>query len=413
MRTESMPLRTHQRWLISVVMLGIAELAQAAPTTVGLLAVDGSAVEPGMGAILTDALRRNLPQLHDMRIEPRSQDLAEFKMVFGCSDERPDCMTKVGRNLEVSRLIYGSIRRQAGSYVVVIRQLNVSDGTVEKTLSEPVPKQILMQPSLRLDELCQRWLRSLLIEGLRGGVVVHSNPPGALVSIDGQAVGRTPYSNGALDVGNHVIKLELTGYEQVVKTASVKGNQTATIDERLQSREVWAQAPSTAASSRPIRWVPILRYTSYALYGLAGVSAIAALGSWGAMSKAEDRANGHIDNLLSELGPRASEYASFFSNRGTLSSCQGPAALVGNASYDGYLSECQAGNRLAGAATGLWVAAGTFGVAGVATMLASHFLKKSEAGTSTSSSASAQPISLRVVAQFVPQGAMLHAAVDF
>lgn len=409
MRTESMPLRIHKRWLISVLMFGMAELAQAAPTTVGLLAVDGSSVEPGMGAILTDSLRRNLPQLHDMRVESRSQDLAEFKMVFGCNDERPDCMTKVGRNLEVSRLIYGSIRRQGGSYVVVIRQLNVSDGTVEKTLSEPVPKQILMQPSVRLDELCQRWLRSLLIEGLRGGVVVNSNPPGALVSIDGQPVGRTPYSHSMLDVGNHVIKLELTGYDQVVKTASIKGNQTTTLDEQLLSRAVFASGPSSQKPSRPIHWVPILRYTSYALYGLAGISAIAAIGSWAGMNKAEARASGHIDTLLSELGPRATDYASFFTNRGKLSSCQGPDALVGNSSYDSYLGDCQSGNRLAGASTGLWVASGTFAVAGVVTMLTSHFLKKSETGTT----AIAQPLSLRVVPQYVPQGAMVHAAIDF
>lgn len=272
-----------------------------------------------------------------------------------------------------------------------------------------MPKQILMQPSLRLDELCQRWLRSLLIEGLRGGVVVHSNPPGALVSIDGQPVGRTPYTNGMLDVGNHVIKLELTGYEQVVKTASVKGNQTTTIDEQLLSRAVFAAGPSPQKPSRPIHWTPILRYTSYALYGLAGVSAIAAIGSWAGLNKAEERASGHIDTLLAELGPRATDYTSFFTNRGKLSSCQGPDALVGNPTYDGYQSECQLGNRLAGAATGLWAVSGTFAVAGVVTMLTSHFLKKSEVGTT----AIAKPLSLRVVPQFVSQGAMVHAAVDF
>jgi hypothetical protein len=69
-----------------------------------------------MGAIVTDSLRRNLPQLQGMRIEPRTHDLAEVKMVFGCNgDDRAECMTKVGRNLEVSRLIYGSIRKQGAN----------------------------------------------------------------------------------------------------------------------------------------------------------------------------------------------------------------------------------------------------------------------------------------------------------
>ena len=115
------------RWLIPALLVGTSALARGAPTSVGLLAVDGSAVEPGMGAILTDALRRNLPQLQGMRIEPRTHDLAEVKMVFGCGDDRADCMTKVGRNLEVNRLIYGSIRKQGANHVVQIRQLQLDD----------------------------------------------------------------------------------------------------------------------------------------------------------------------------------------------------------------------------------------------------------------------------------------------
>jgi hypothetical protein len=399
------------RLVLPLLLLGATELAHGAPTSVGLLAVDGSAVEPGMGAILTDALRRNLPQLHGMRIEPRTQELAEVKMVFGCSDERADCLTKVGRNLEVSRLIYGSIRKQAGNYTVVVRQLNVSDGTVEKTLSETVPKQLLMQPSLRLDDLCQRWLRSLLVEGLRGGVVINSNPPGALVYVDGQAVGRTPFAASSLDVGNHVIKLELTGYDQVVKTAQVRGNQTTTIDEQLATRLTQPEVAAPEKPGRAIHWVPILRYSSYALYGLAAVSAIAAIGSWAAMSKAEDRASSNIDTLIAELGPRAVDYAGFFSNRGKLSSCQGPSGLAGNAASDAYLADCQSGNRLAGAASGLWVAAGTFGVAGVAAMLTSHFMKKSDAVVP--SERTDKPISVRVLPQLGPNGAMVHAAFDF
>jgi hypothetical protein len=269
-----------------------------------------------------------------------------------------------------------------------------------------------MQPSLRLDELCQRWLRSLLVEGLRGGVDVNSSPPGALVFIDGEAVGRTPFSSTTLDVGHHVIKLELTGYDQVVKTVQVRGNQTTSLDEQLLNRAIWPSGTASPKPTRPINWVPILRYSSYALYGLAAVSAVAAIGSWGAMSKAEDRASGHIDSLLTELGPRAADYSGFFTNRGKLSTCQGPGSLVGNQSYDGYLAECQQGNRLASAASGLWVAAGTFGIAGVATMLTAHYLKKNAA--ELSSPASEKTLSsLRVLPTIVPNGAMVHAAIDF
>jgi hypothetical protein len=411
-----MPLRSRRSygissaWLLPSLFLGFVAVAQAAPTRVGLLGVDGSAVEPGMGAILTDALRRNLPQLHGMRIEPRSQDLAEVKMVFGCGDERPECMTKVGRNLEVARLIYGSIRKQAGGYVVLIRQLNVADGTVEKTLSETVPKQILMEPSARLDEIIQGWLRQLLVEGLRGDLVVSSNPPGALVYVDGEPAGRTPHTAAGLDVGNHVLKIELTGYDPIVKTVQIRGNLSETVDTQLHAQTGAATAPSTTKPASRTNWTPLLRYTSYALYGLAGVTAIAALGTWGAKNKAEDQANAQIDRLIADLGPRAVDYASFFHSQASLSRCAGPDSLVGNAAYDAYADACRSGNRLAGAASGLWIAAGTFAVVGAATMLSTYFLKKdAEAATATAD----KPLNLRVAPSVVPSGAMVHVAFDF
>lgn len=413
-----MPLRSRRNrssrfsvaWLLGAWLFGAWAVAEAAPTTVGLLGVDGSAVEPGLSAILTDALRRNLPQLTGMRIETRSQDLAEVKMVFGCTEEKADCMAKVGRNLEVSRLIYGSIHKQGGSYVVLIRQLNVADGTVEKTLSETVPKQILMQPSARLDELTQTWLRQLLIEGLRGGLTISTDPPGALVFVDGDPVGRTPYSSPGLEVGKHAVRIELTGYDPVAKTVQIRGNLSETIDEQLRARESSSTAPVSPQPTKRVNWSPILRYTSYALYGLAGISAIAALGTWASKNKAEAQANEQIDKLIADLGPRASDYGSFFNSRGALSRCQGPGALLGMPAYDAYLSECQSGNRLAGAATGLWVAAGTLGVIGVATMLGSYFLKKDAEATTPSAG---NALHLRVAPSVAPSGAMVHAAFDF
>jgi hypothetical protein len=42
--------------------------------------------------------------------------------------------------------------------------------------------------------------------------MVVSRPPGALVRLDGRAVGKTPIRLPAVSAGSHVIRLELTGY---------------------------------------------------------------------------------------------------------------------------------------------------------------------------------------------------------
>ena len=121
--------------LVATAVLGLLTFARgatAAGVSVGLLGIDGASVEPGMGQALTETLYQHIPTLQGMRVEKSQQDLVEVKLVFGCTDENPGCMAKVGKSLNVHRLIYGSIRKQpqGGLYIVAIKQLNVADSTV-------------------------------------------------------------------------------------------------------------------------------------------------------------------------------------------------------------------------------------------------------------------------------------------
>ncbi len=354
----------------------------ATELTVGLLGMDGANAPAAMGPAVTEALRRGILKFPSVRTEISQKESAEVKLVFDCTDERPDCMSKVGKSLSVGRLIYGSLRKQQGTgvYTVTLKQLNVVDGTVEKFITETVPAAILTAGNPELDVLVEKWLRSLLIESTRGGLRVTSEPPGATVLLDGAPAGTTPFKLDELEVGEHQVKLELEGYVPLVRTVTVRGGLVHDLTAQLATNRPLALAPAPAAPSRPINWSTGLRYTSYVLYGLAAVSGLAAIGTWRSYVSSQDVANTHLDALVADLRSKnmLTAYNGFLGNTTQLSSCSGPATLAGNINYQGYLNECQSGNSMARAATGLWITTASLAALGITSTILSAVLKHPE-----------------------------------
>jgi hypothetical protein len=218
----------------------------------------------------------------------------------------------------------------------------------------------------------------LLIEGLRGGLQLHSDPPGATVQVDGSPVGVTPLTLKELEVGEHVVKLDLAGHTSMVRPVIIRGGAVYELTAQLTTRQAGgASAESTAGAVNVSRG---LRYTSYVFYGLAAVSALAAIGTWRTYVGSEDVASSHLDQLQRDLASMhtLSTYRDFFSSSPKLSSCAAQPGLSGLASYQGYLSECQSGNSMANAATGLWITTAGLAAVGITTMIVSAVLKRPE-----------------------------------
>ena len=387
---HSRSLRAHLLALASTAAtLGVLDappaLAAPADITVGLLGMDGANAPAAMGPAVTEALRRAIPKFSNVRIEMSQQDPAEVKLVFGCTDERPDCMSKVGKSLSVGRLIYGSLRKQPGTnvYTVTLKQLNVADGTVEKFITETVPTANLTSGNPELDALVEKWLRSLLVEGMRGGLRVQSEPPGATVMVDGAPAGTTPFSLNELEVGEHQVTVELGGFAPLKRTVIIRGGLVHDLTAQLAPQHQVTEAATSVQPQQPAtptNWSNGFRYTSYVLYGVAAVTGLAAIGTWRSYVGSEDVANVRLDQLQRDLltANMLSNYRGFLNSSAQLSSCSGPAGLEGYASYQGYLGECQSGNSMARAATGLWITTASLAALGITSTILSAVLKHPE-----------------------------------
>lgn len=408
-------------------------LASAAQVSVGLLGIDGASVEPGMGQALTDALRKHLPSLPNMRVEMKHQDLSEVKLVFGCTDEKPACMAKVGRSLGVDRLIFGTIRKlpQATTYTVSLKQLNVVDSTIEKYITEAVPTESLRADSPQLNELVGRWLPALLNDTSRGGFRILTEPSGASVQLDGVPLGQTPLAFGEVEIGAHTVRIEKAGFPPIVRTITVRGGQSDELSINLMNPGEAATNPAPASSPSDKGGMLMnkslsrgLRIGAYVAAGIAGVAAISAIGTWRAYSGAQDAASMQLNPLYDRLlaNGTLSQYTNFFGSSQALSTCASVATLMGDANYQGYLSECRRGNSLASATTGLWVVTGVFGAlsltAGLLSSLRQSDVSESPAPTKKPEGASPKggqlgPRLVDISPVISPEGIAASATVRF
>ena len=61
------------------------------------------------------------------------KELVDEKLIKSCDSEQPTCMAPIGIDLGAAYLIYGSIEKRSGGYIVKVLLLNVARKSIEKT----------------------------------------------------------------------------------------------------------------------------------------------------------------------------------------------------------------------------------------------------------------------------------------
>jgi hypothetical protein len=67
-----------------------------------------------------------------------------------------------------------------------------------------------------------------------GGLTVSSDPPGALVKVDGELRGTTPLELADISPGNHTVGIQKDGYQPVIEDITVRENETIALGRTLE-----------------------------------------------------------------------------------------------------------------------------------------------------------------------------------
>ena len=68
------------------------------------------------------------------------KELIDLKLLKGCDDEKPSCMSSIGGDLNADFLIYGSVtKKRLGNYDISVAFLDVHAGKRERTIPTSIP----------------------------------------------------------------------------------------------------------------------------------------------------------------------------------------------------------------------------------------------------------------------------------
>jgi hypothetical protein len=206
----------------------------------------GQSAPPELQQTFSDELPRVLAAAGFKLMPPNEVD-----MKIG---ERPEflqcrgggCLAEEAAFLKVDRLVLPRLERAAdGSFTIGI---TVWDAGQKKAIGDGVDRVAV---AAELHDKLTAIADKLHTELSRPGRLEVSAEPSAIVSIDGEAKGSTPWS-GELAAGDHVVALE-SGGARVERDVNVAPGATSRVDVALT-----ATPPHRSRALRPLKWVTLV-----------------------------------------------------------------------------------------------------------------------------------------------------------
>lgn len=220
--------------VVIALTLGLGEAAAAAQeTSVAVLGVEAADAPEGMSKVITTALEDRVRDTAGFKLVP-GKDLDEIKLVFGCVEEQPACMAKVGKSLRADKLLWGAVTKTSAGYNLTIKWLDVMMARVEKFVSENIGSRLLDQAGA--NRAVARLTHSFLVSPF-GVIKITSKVAGAQVMLGPRVIGLTSEGTVVLrDVpaGTHLIRIAKEGHRPWTQQVIVRGGETSELEAVLE-----------------------------------------------------------------------------------------------------------------------------------------------------------------------------------
>jgi hypothetical protein len=230
--------------------------------------IDPLGVDPQIVSRLEGLLRIELSRLADSAMpSPRqiTDMLRKYSDLQNCTGE-VGCLVRIGRLLNVDRIISGNVGGLADNFVVNLKIVDVSKRKELRRIQEPISGQ----PDQLIEAVRVAAYGLVAPERLRGALVVLADQPDAEVYLNGKLMGRTPLKPlHALPVGNYILRVTKEGYTEVLQDVRVRFQKSAQVLVKLQPPKVATKGKTIKKRlRRPYPW-----YTRWWFWTAVGVVA--------------------------------------------------------------------------------------------------------------------------------------------
>lgn len=242
-----------------VVVCALAGAAAAKPSIaiLGLEVIDRSGTPSSddvqFAKNLTESLRARAKIGGPYTLAPTGdKELIDLKLLKGCDDEKPSCMSSIGGDLNADFLIYGSVTKRKNSYDISIAFLDVHAGKRERTIPTSVT---IGTGGVALQNSAKKIYNGLT--GQSDSCTITIKTPGVdrgTILLNGKEAGNITNGVGSvngLSEGKYSIAIESTGYHRYTKgDVSCTGGETTNIQATLdRTDKTVVPAPNTVTPS--------------------------------------------------------------------------------------------------------------------------------------------------------------------
>ena len=128
-----------------------------------------------------------------------------------------DCVIRAGQSMGVSYMILGSVGRVETFYVLSLRQIDVADGKIVRSVEEVVSGGLSDLFRYGIPNVVRKITSGSVVVDTGSRVFLSSNPPRAHVYVDGRLVGLTNMGWLSVPAGEHSVMF--VGVDKVLVTA--------------------------------------------------------------------------------------------------------------------------------------------------------------------------------------------------
>lgn len=226
--------------------------------SLAILDLEGRGISTIEAASLTDRLRTALVRIGAVTVVERGQMQQVLKeqdfQLTGCTSD--ECAVEVGQLLGVSTMVAGSIGKVGSTYSIDIRTIDVGTGKITHSMFRDYRGEVDDLLGI-MPEIAKELVEAVMAMGPPtatapepASLTIDSDPSGAQVTLDGQAVGQTPLGDvGLIPNAQHTISLGLAGYQQADTTLFTEAGRSYVLNltlRRLMSLVVIRSSPSRA-----------------------------------------------------------------------------------------------------------------------------------------------------------------------
>ncbi len=227
------------------------------PGVLLLMQMDPPSLEPSLTPSLQAAMQSALGQQNAVLIAPEAQAelLSREPELSRCMDQI-SCQERLGQLASAQFVLHLDVKSEAGLpgrptdkagvFRFTAKLLDVDVGLISVQATQSCADCNLKRALNQLSDTVQELLRQAAARP-RGTLVVDSEPPGALVQLDGHTLGNTPYRREAF-VGPHEVMVSKPGYISHTASITISDSEPTRLETTLPVRP-----SSTSNGSQPRR----------------------------------------------------------------------------------------------------------------------------------------------------------------